>query len=136
MPSATRTAEARVVFSSGKYRRFARNVICPASACSIPATPRISSSGGPSNRHPSLCATSASFMERAPQSFVGLPASLAQAKEGSTEGLQSLFVEEAALRRRPHHGRPPARRGSHPPNQHINKSRPPGEKAGHGTHTG
>src|SRR5207302_2037525 len=60
-----------VVFSSGKYRRFARKVICPVSAYSIPATPRISSSGGPSNRHPSFCATSASFMERAPQSFVG-----------------------------------------------------------------
>src|SRR5229473_5642107 len=63
IPSSTRTADAPVVFSNGKYRRFARNVICPASACSIPATPRISISGGPSNRHPNFCATSASFMK-------------------------------------------------------------------------
>ena len=39
IPSSMRTAEARVVFSNGKYRRFARNVICPASARAIPATP-------------------------------------------------------------------------------------------------
>src|SRR6266581_4333399 len=93
MPSSTRTAEASVEWSNGKYRRFARNVICPASAYSIPATPRISSSGGPSKRHPNFCAISASFMEKAPQSFARLPASLAQAKEGSTAGPRAYSLK-------------------------------------------
>src|SRR6266404_1192852 len=67
MPSSIRTPEARVVFRRGKYRRLAKNVIWPGSAFSIPAIPRISVSGAPSRRQASFCATSASFMDKAPQ---------------------------------------------------------------------
>src|SRR5258706_1675064 len=66
MPSSTSTADAPVVFRSGKYRRLAKNVIWPGSACSMPAMPRISVSGAPSRRQASFCATSESFMDEAP----------------------------------------------------------------------
>src|SRR5436309_15818517 len=99
IPSSMRTAEARVVLSSGKYRRLARKVICPASACSMPATPRISISGGPSKRQPNFCAISASLMEKLLNCLVRLTASLAQGKEGSTAGPWSLLVEKARPRR-------------------------------------
>src|SRR5437588_12768030 len=62
-PSSMRIAEARVVLSSAKYLRFARKVSWPGSACSMPATPEISRSGGPSGRQFSFWASSESFME-------------------------------------------------------------------------
>src|SRR6202047_4995457 len=77
MPSSINTAEARVVLRRGKYRRLARKVMCPGSACSIPAMPRISASGAPSRRQASFCAISESFMDEAPQVLSG---SLAQAR--------------------------------------------------------
>src|SRR5205807_5944686 len=49
-PSSSRIAEARVDLSNAKYLRLARIVSWPGSACPMPATPEISSSGGPSRR--------------------------------------------------------------------------------------
>src|SRR5438105_6133808 len=62
-PSSMRIAEARVDLSSAKYLRFARKVSWPGAACSMPATPEISRSGGPSRRQFSFWASSESFME-------------------------------------------------------------------------
>src|SRR5437660_10743979 len=98
IPSSMRTAEARVVLSNGKYRRFARNVIWPASACSIPATPRISISGGPSRRHPSFCAISASFMERLLNYLCGCLRVSHRPKREVQRDPWSLLVEKARLR--------------------------------------
>src|SRR5260370_30389282 len=99
IPSSMRTSEARVVFNNGKYRRFARKVICPASAYSIPATPRISSSGGPSNRHPSFCATSASFMEELLNSLWGC-LRVSHRLKREVQPARLLLVEKAGLGRR------------------------------------
>src|SRR5262249_43028064 len=68
--SSMSTAEARVVLSSAKYFRLARKVIWPGPACSMPATPEISRSRGPSRRQLSLWASSESFMD-APQASKG-----------------------------------------------------------------
>src|SRR6266403_3186425 len=119
MPSSTRTAEARVEWSNGKYRRLARNVICPASACSIPATPRISSSGGPSKRHPNFCATSASFMKGLLNSFWAVCESRT-GQRGKYSRAVGLFVEKAGLRSRGSSGgRLPARDAHDPENGHF-----------------
>src|ERR1041384_556752 len=48
----------------GAYLRFAKKVNCPGPACSIPATPTISSSPSPSSRQPRLPAISRSFITR------------------------------------------------------------------------
>src|SRR2546430_5245446 len=65
----------------------------------MPATPRISISGGPSKRQHNFCAISASLMEKLLNCLVRLTASLAQGKEGSTAGAWTLLVEKARLRR-------------------------------------
>src|SRR5258708_22721817 len=63
--------------------------------CRLEGSPEIEIHGEPSKRHPNFCATSASFMEEAPQFVVwplqGCPASLAQAKEGSTAAGQADY---------------------------------------------
>src|SRR5580704_17106201 len=63
---ATRIAEARVVWSAGRYLRFARKVRSPGLASSIPATPRISILGSPSTLQPSFSAISRSFIGESP----------------------------------------------------------------------
>src|SRR5208337_731909 len=61
--SETITAEAAVVLAAAAYFGFATNVMCPADASSIPATPVITVSGSPfSNVAPSSDAISASFI--------------------------------------------------------------------------
>src|SRR5882762_3882210 len=117
MPSSTRTAEARVEWSNGKYRRLARNVICPASACSIPAIPRISSSGGPSNRHPNFCATSASFMKGLLNSLWGC-LRVSHRPKREVQPACKLLVEKAGLRSRGS-SRLPARDTYDPQNGHF-----------------
>src|SRR2546430_17453748 len=114
MPSSTRTAEARVEWSNEKPRRLARNLICPASACSIPATPRISSSGGPSNRHPNFCATSASFMKGLLNSLWGC-LRVSHRPKREVQPACKLLVEKAGLRSRGSSGRRLPARDAHDP---------------------
>ena len=61
--SVTRMAAALVCFTLGAYFGLARKVRCPGPACSMPATPVISSSPSPSRRQPSAAAISPSFIE-------------------------------------------------------------------------
>src|SRR6202035_4467637 len=72
--SETRMALALVCRTFELYLGFARNVSCPRSACSIPATPEISISPSPSRRQPKLSAISPSFTNlqgTPPRAFLG-----------------------------------------------------------------
>src|ERR1700692_1581022 len=82
MPTCSNTADAWVVFRRGKQRRLAKKVPSPGLAWSIPATPVISVSCGPSTAQPSLRAISDSFMNDSPDTS----ASLAQRQQRSIGG--------------------------------------------------
>src|SRR5215472_14986502 len=73
------TAVARVVFRRAKYLRLARKVTWPGPACSMPATPEISRSGGPSRRQFNFWASSESFMKETP------PANKKQVQESKVQ---------------------------------------------------
>src|SRR5947208_15038827 len=103
-PSSSKIADARVVLRSPKYFRLAKKVSWPGSACSMPATPVISTSG-PSRWHPSFWASSESFMERAPQFALGVfERHSRNATDHGKYRRFGLFVEKARLRGRHHCG--------------------------------